>query len=333
MLKIGNLELKSSAILAPMAGVTDRPFRTICKSMGASLVYTEFVSADGVIRKNLKTLDLIRFNQDEKPIGVQIFGDDPNVVSESAAFIEQEFKPDIIDINYGCPVPKVTNRGAGSAALRDLCLMEDITAAVVEKVKNIPVTVKMRAGWDKDNIVSTEAGVRLEKIGVKAITLHPRTTKQMFTKTANWELIKELKEEVSIPVIGNGDVATVDDYINIKEFTKCDAVMIARASLGNPWIFKDIYNYENKIDSPDILLEDKIKLCKLHFELLKEDKSSTHCLNLAKKHFSFYLKGFSDAGKWRKKFMTMNDQIEMQLGIESLIKHARELDNIQKITS
>jgi len=333
MIKIGNLNLNGSAILAPMAGVTDRPFRTICKSMGAGLVYTEFVSADGVIRKNLKTLDLIRFNNDERPIGVQIFGDDPEVVSKSASLIENQFNPDIIDINYGCPVPKVTNRGAGSAALKDLCLMEDITSAVVENVKNTPITVKMRAGWDNNNIVSTEAGIRLEKIGVKAITLHPRTTKQMFTKEANWELIKELKESISIPVIGNGDVKSVNDYIEIKEKTNCDAVMIARASLGNPWIFLDIYNYENNIKNEKIHLEDKIKLCKTHFELLKEDKNSNQCVNLAKKHFSFYLKGFDGAGKWRKKFMSLNNQIEIQLAIEELIKHARFIDKQNKIAT
>ena len=327
MIKIGNLNLESTAILAPMAGVTDRPFRTICRKMGASMVYTEFVSADGVIRKNNKTLDLVRFNEKERPIGVQIFGDDPEVVAKSAQYIETVFKPDLIDINYGCPVPKVTNRGAGSAALKDLCLMEEITSAVVDSVNEIPVTVKMRAGWDNDSIVSTIAGEKLEKIGVQAITLHPRTTKQMFTKNANWDLIKELKQAISIPVIGNGDVASIKDYIKLKETTNCDGVMIARAALGNPWIFRDIYNYENKINNESITLEDKIRLCRTHFELLKNDKNINQCINLTKKHFSYYLKGFNDAGIWRKKFMNMNNPIEIQLAIEELIKYVREIDN------
>ena len=155
------------------------------------------------------------------------------------------FKPDIIDINYGCPVPKVTKRGAGSAALKNLALMDEITQAVVEAVPEVPVTVKMRAGWDHESIVSTEAGIRLEKIGIAAITLHPRTTKQQFTGQSNWQLITELKSAVNIPVIGNGDIKSVDDYFRMKEETGCDGVMIGRGALGNPWIFKSIYEKES----------------------------------------------------------------------------------------
>ena len=193
MLNIGKLQIKSPLFLAPMAGVTDHPFRLICKKFGAGVVYTEFVSANGIIRENIKTLDMMRFTDEERPLGIQIFGDDPEVVGKSAKMVNEMFKPDIIDINYGCPVPKVTKSGAGSGAMKDLCLMDDITAAVIENSKNTPVTVKMRAGWDQDRIISTQAGLRLEELGVKAITLHPRTTSQRFTGKANWELIKELK--------------------------------------------------------------------------------------------------------------------------------------------
>ena len=240
MLEIGNIILKTPLLLAPMAGITDHPFRVICKEFGASIVYTEFVSANGIIRENQRTLDLIKFTDDERPIGVQIFGEDPESVSQSALFLKKKYNPDIIDINYGCPVPKVTKKGAGSAAMKDLCRMEEITAAVVEAVSDTPVTVKMRAGWDESNIVSAKAGEVLEKIGVKAITLHPRTTKQQFRGLSDWNHIKELKQTVNIPIIGNVDVKGYDDYMRMIDETNCDGVMIARAAMGNPWIFKSI---------------------------------------------------------------------------------------------
>ncbi|MBI44790.1 MAG: tRNA dihydrouridine synthase DusB [Candidatus Marinimicrobia bacterium] len=303
MFNISNLEISNSAVLAPMAGITDHPFRQICKSFGAGLVYTEFVSADGIIRENKKTLDMIKFDESERPIGVQIFGDDPEVVAGSAVYINKHFKPDIIDINYGCPVPKVTKRGAGSAALKDLCIMQDITEAVVESVFPTPVTVKMRTGWNADNVVSTKAGMLLESIGVKAIALHGRTTSQKFTGCADWTYIKELKEAVNIPVIGNGDVSSFEDYKKIKEFTNCDAVMIGRAALGNPWIFSNILNSNDK--KPNI---DEIKkVCLKHIELLIENKSEKVSLNLSKKHLSYYLKNFDQAGLFRKDVMRCDD--------------------------
>jgi len=313
MLKIGNLKIKSPLFLAPMAGVTDHPFRLICKNLGAGVVYTEFVSANGIIRENIKTLEMMNFTEEERPLGIQIFGDDPEIVGKSAKMVNEMFKPDIIDINYGCPVPKVTKSGAGSGAMKDLCVMDEITSAVIENVKNTPVTVKMRAGWDQDNIVSTEAGIRLEKLGVKAITLHPRTTSQKFTGKSNWNLIKELKNSVNIPVIGNGDINTLDDYKKMITITGCDAVMIARGALGNPWIFEELSNYllNNKSKS-NITLKDRFELCKKHYELLKKDKSENICLNLTKKHFSWYLKGFNGASEWRKKFMYCNSINEVE---------------------
>ena len=322
MFNIGKLKIKSPLFLAPMAGVTDHPFRLICKEYGAGVVYTEFVSANGIIRENLKTLEMMRFTEEERPLGIQIFGDDAEVVGQSAKMVNEMFKPDIIDINYGCPVPKVTKSGAGSGAMKDLCIMDDITSAVVESVKGTPVTVKMRAGWDQDKIVSTEAGLRLEKIGVKAITLHPRTTSQKFTGKANWSLIKELKEAVSIPVIGNGDINNLDDYKKMVNDTECDAVMIARGALGNPWIFRDINEYiKNGIDSSSISLKERVKICKRHYELLKEDKNDHVCLNLTKKHFSWYLKGFNGAAEWRKKFMYSTSTSEVEKNLKEFEKN------------
>ena len=295
-----------------MAGVTDRPFRQICKDLGAGMVYTEFVSSNGIIRENLKTLDMIKFLESERPIGVQIFGEDPDIVGKSAHMIYDKVQPDLIDINFGCPVPKVTKKGAGSGALKNLSQMQEITSSVIENVPNIPVTVKMRSGWNTSCPVSNEAGLILEKCGVKAITLHPRSTNQKFSGQANWELIKELKETVSIPIIGNGDINNIDDYIKIKEVTNCDGFMIGRASLGNPWIFKQINNYIiNKPFDKEPTIIDKINLCIMHFKLIKEDRAENLCVNLSKKHFSWYLKGFNGANFWRKKIMLARSSSEI----------------------
>ena len=242
MLKIGNLSIQTPVLLAPMAGVTDYSFRILCKEQGAGIVYSEFVSAHGIIRKNDKTLDMIRFSETERPIGIQIFGDSPEVMADAAQFVANQFNPDIIDINYGCPVPKITKRGAGSAALKDLCLMEEITSAVVESVPQLPVTVKMRAGWDSQSIVVEKAGNQLENAGVKAITLHPRTTKQHFSGTSDWSLIKTLKQAVSIPIIGNGDINSVDGVKRMFE-DKISSMKVARKFEEDFWDGERKYGY------------------------------------------------------------------------------------------
>jgi len=308
MLKIGNLSIQTPVLLAPMAGVTDYSFRILCKEQGAGIVYSEFVSAHGIIRKNEKTLDMIKFTDEERPIGIQIFGDEPEVMGNAARFVADQFKPDIIDINYGCPVPKITKRGAGSAALKDLCLMGEITSAVVESVPQVPVTVKMRAGWDSQSIVVETAGNQLEKAGVKAITLHPRTTKQHFTGKSDWSLIKTLKQAVSIPVIGNGDIDTADDVKRMFENTGCDAVMIGRAALGNPWIFRELKSIFEKGDPlPAPFISDRIFTCRRHLNLLVENRGERIGLNLMRKHFGWYIKGFPGAGEFRKELVSAPD--------------------------
>jgi tRNA-dihydrouridine synthase B len=251
---------------------------------------------------------MIRFTDEERPIGIQIFGDEPEVMANAARFVADQFKPDIIDINYGCPVPKITKRGAGSAALKDLCLMEEITSAVVESVPQLPVTVKMRAGWDSQRIIVEKAGNQLEKAGVKAITLHPRTTKQYFTGKADWSLIKILKQAVSIPVVGNGDIGTADDVKRMFEETGCDAVMIGRAALGNPWIFGEIKSiFEKTALPPAPLVEDRISTCRRHLNLLVENRGERVGLNLMRKHFGWYIKNFPGAGEFRKELVTSPD--------------------------
>jgi tRNA-dihydrouridine synthase B len=310
-IKIGNLKLDFPFFLAPMAGVTDYAFRVIAKEFGAGVVYSEFVSAHGIIRKNEKTLNMIKFSEFERPIGIQIFGDTPEVMESAARLVYEKFKPDLIDINYGCPVPKVTKKGAGSAALKDLCLMEDITEAVVKAV-DIPVTVKMRAGWNSENIVSTKAGINLEKIGIKAITLHPRTTVQMYKGHANWDLIKELKDSVNIPVIGNGDIKSIDDINKMFTQTNCDGIMIGRAALGNPWFFTQIKKYINNEDFNEISLEERLQICQKHLELLVQIHGEVVGSNNMKKHFAWYFKGFKGASFLRKKFVLAKNYSEMK---------------------
>lgn len=312
-MQIGNLKIDTPILLAPMAGVTDYSFRILCKEMGAGVVYSEFVSAHGIIRKNEKTLDMIRFTEMERPIGIQIFGDSPEVMAKAARVVADKFQPDIIDINYGCPVPKITKKGAGSAALKDLCLMDDITTAVVESVPDLPVTVKMRAGWDMSNIVAIEAGPRLEKVGVKAIALHPRTTKQSYKGSANWNLIKELKQTVSIPVIGNGDIKKPEDVVRMFDETGCDAVMVARAALGNPWFFKQATALLLGASLPSIPnTHERIDMCKRHLELLLESRGEHIGTNLMRKQFGWYIKNFPGASSLRQSLVLAKDKEAME---------------------
>ena len=319
-MKIGKLNIQTPILLAPMAGVTDYPFRVLCKAQGAGVVYSEFVSAHGIIRENAKTWQMIKFTDFERPIGIQIFGDTPEVMSRAAKMVVDKFSPDILDINYGCPVPKVTKRGAGSAALKDLCLMDDITAAVVEAVPEVPVTVKMRAGWDNTSIVVPEVGQRLEAIGVKAIALHPRTTKQSYNGSADWSLIKQLKEATAVPVIGNGDIKTPDDVMHMFEQTKCDAVMVGRSALGNPWFFKEaIALYKGKSVPQPPTMKERISGCRQHFDHMIDWHGERTATNMMRKHFGWYIRGFSGAGNYRKALVSAPDSTTMISILNSIV--------------
>ncbi len=286
-----------------MAGVTDHPFRVLCRRFGVSLVYTEFVSANGVIRGGDKTLRLVRFTPNERPIGIQVFGDTPEVLAASVAYLAENYRPDLIDLNFGCPVPKIVKKGAGSAILRDLPLMREVVTATVAAAGQLPVTVKMRSGWDSSSLVAIEAAAIIEECGAKALTLHPRTTRQGFTGRADWSLIKAVKEQAGIPVIGNGDIHTADDALRMFDETGCDAVMVARGALGSPWIFRQIRELLNggpAIQVNPALMADT---CREHFELLRSYHSERITVNLSKKHMNWYLKGFPGAAKWRRLFM------------------------------
>ncbi|MFQ6606171.1 MAG: tRNA dihydrouridine synthase DusB [Fidelibacterota bacterium] len=318
-LTIGSLVVAPPVLLAPMAGITDYPFRLLCKEMGAGLVYSEFVSAHGIIRENRKTLDMIRFTPEERPIGIQIFGDKPQVMAQAAQHIVEQFAPDLIDINYGCPVPKVTRHGAGSAALRDLTLMEDITRVVVKAIPDVPVTVKMRSGWDKTSIVIPQAGPLLQDCGVKAITLHPRTARQGFQGQADWRLIKELKAAVSIPVIGNGDIRKPADVLRMFQETDCDAVMIGRAALGNPWFFQQAQALLKGLPLPAMpSLSNRVELCKRHLDLMREWHGERIGTNLMRKHFGWYIKGFPGAATYRQELVLAPQAKDMYALLETV---------------
>ena len=313
--QIGNVHIPSLAVLAPMAGVTDHAFRVLCKSHGAGLVYTEFVSSNGIIRENQKTLDMMAFTPDERPIVVQIFGETIDAMKRSAEYIQNVVKPDIIDLNFGCPVPKVTKKGAGSAILKDMPLMEEMTKAIVSAV-NIPVTAKIRAGWDSKCIVAPETAAMLESHGISAVAIHPRTTKQLYKGNADWELIAKAKEAVNhIPIIGNGDITSAQSAKEMMDLTHCDAVMIGRRALGNPWIFSEINACFTckELPAPPSLI-DRVDMCRHHLLLEREDKGEIQAANLIKRHLSWYLKGFHGVSKYRSKiFMTKDIGIMLEI--------------------
>lgn len=294
-----NIKIMLPVFLAPMAGITDKPFRQICKSFGAGVVYTEFVSADGIIRENDRTLHYMQFDDSERPVGVQIFGHDPETMARSAAFIEENLKPDIIDLNFGCPVPKVVKRGAGSALLRDLDKMEAIVKGVAEHI-TLPLTAKIRAGWDKGHIVAVEAAKRLEQCGISLLTLHPRTTKQQYGGEADWKLIADVKKSVSVPLIGNGDIKTPSDAKRMLDETGCDGIMIGRGAIGRPWLFRDIIHY---LQSGELLpapqKEEIAEVFFSHVKLQGEHHPLMYAGNLFKTHASAYVRGMDGAAQMR----------------------------------
>lgn len=290
--KIGNVEIENQVVLAPMAGVCNSAFRKICKEMGASLICCEMVSSNGMLYNSKKTKDMLYFEDIERPISQQIFGSDKETFVIAAKEVYEIMHPDIIDINMGCPVPKVAIKSqAGASLLKNPDKIYDIVSAVVAAVP-IPVTVKIRSGWDNNSINAIEVAKICEKAGASVITVHPRTRSQLYSGKADLNIIKAVKENVSIPVIGNGDIKTVEDAKHMLEYTKCDAVMIGRGALGNPWIFKEISTYLNTneiISKPSY--EDKIKMCYHHLDYLLKIKNERVSILEMRSHISWYIKG------------------------------------------
>jgi len=312
--------------LAPMAGVTDLPFRRICREFGAEVTYSEFVSSEGIVRLNEKTLRYMTMDSSERPVGIQLFGQDPQVLAHAAAFVESRFKPDIIDLNFGCPVPKVVKKGGGSAILRDLNRVHAVASAVVKAVK-IPVTAKIRSGWDEKSLVIPEIGPVLQDAGIQLITLHPRTTRMRYTGRADWSLIGELKASVHIPVVGNGDIRSAQDALKMREETGCDGVMVGRGSFGNPWLLAQIRAalcHENPVSDPSPL--EKCELMKRHFLESCEYYSPTPAYKLFKPHFAWYSAGIPHAARFRQEANRCRSAKEMTAVIDALIAHVAQPD-------
>lgn len=292
MWKIDNIEIKNRIVLAPMAGISNTSYRKIIKEMGAGLIYAEMVSDKAICYSNDKTFDLLKMSEEERPISQQIFGSDKESFVEAAKIVEEKMHPDIIDINMGCPVPKVAVRAqAGSALLKNPEKVYEIVKAVVESV-SVPVTVKIRAGWDEKNINAVEIAKKCEEAGASAIAVHGRTRSQGYSGLADWNIIKQVKESVNIPVIGNGDVTSCYKAKEMLEQTKCDAVMIGRGVLGNPWLIKECVEYlEDGKEPQEVPFLEKVDMMKRHYELLVQDKDEKRALLEIRSHIIWYLKG------------------------------------------
>ncbi len=294
-LKIGNVELNNNILLAPLAGITDRAFRLICEKYNPGLVCTEMISAKGLYYDDKKTEQLLNMKDEKRPIAVQIFGSDVESMGYAAEYVSKY--ADIIDVNMGCPAPKVVKNGDGSKLLLDLDKAKAIIEEVVKKA-TVPVTVKFRKGWDNNNVVAVQMAKICEEAGVSAITIHGRTRSEFYSGTADWDIIKKVKESVSIPVIGNGDVKSAEDLKRMFDETNVDGIMIGRGTLGNPWIFKQI---EDELNGKEFSIsnQEKLKIILEHLNYMLEDKPERVAVVEMRKHISWYIKNTKAASKVR----------------------------------
>jgi nifR3 family TIM-barrel protein len=299
--------------LAPQAGVSESPFRRLCRDFGADVVETEFVSADGLVRQNARTLEYLRFDEVERPIGVQIFGSDPAMMAEAAAFVTEAFAPDFVDINFGCPVKKVVKRNGGSGCLRDLALVQHIIRAVIESTR-LPVTVKIRSGFDEKSRDPVRIGLHCQDAGARMVTLHPRTRADMYSGEARWEEIRALVEALDVPVIGNGDIRTGEDAARMKEATGCAGVMIARGSHGGPWIFQQARAALDGLPvPPDPGPEERFEICLRHArKALAFEPDAQKAVLEFRKHLAWYTKGLREGKRLRQEIFQVTTLGEIE---------------------
>ncbi|WP_416829615.1 tRNA dihydrouridine synthase DusB [Ectobacillus polymachus] len=326
MLKIGNIEMKNPVVLAPMAGVCNSAFRLTVKEFGAGLVCAEMVSDKAVLFKNEKTMNMLYMDEREKPLSLQIFGGERDTLVEAAKFVETHTDADIIDINMGCPVPKITKCDAGAKWLLDPNKVYEMVAAVVDAVK-IPVTVKMRIGWDSEHIFAIDNARAVERAGGQAVAVHGRTRAQMYEGKSNWDIIKQVKQAVNIPVIGNGDVETPQDAKRMLDEIGVDGVMIGRAALGNPWmIYRTVKYLETGelIDEPGI--REKINVCLLHLERLIHLKGEKVAVMEMRKHAAWYLKGIRGNARVRNSVNECNTREDLVTLLTRFVEETEEKD-------
>ena len=316
-LKIGNVELDNSYVLGPMAGVTDLPFRLLCKEQGAGLVCMEMISAKGILYNNKNTESLLEIHPEETPASLQLFGSDPKIMSEMAKRIEDRNFA-ILDVNMGCPVPKIVRNGEGSALMKNPKLVYEIVSALVKAIEK-PVTVKIRKGFDDTCINAVEIAKVIEEAGAAAVAVHGRTREQYYSGKADWDIIRQVKEAVSIPVIGNGDVTSAEKAIQMRDYTGCDGVMIARGAQGNPWIFSELVSYEKNGVLPERPDVDELKDMMLrHARLQIKYKGDYLGIREMRKHVSWYTKGLHGSAKLRETINSVESYEELENVLTSL---------------
>lgn len=318
-MRIGNIEIQTPVFLAPMAGVSDVTFRALVHRFGAGLTVTEMVSAKAMNFRDCRTLDLLKVSEDEHPVAVQIFGSDADSMAEA---VRSELNPrkevDIIDINMGCPAPKIVNNGDGSALMKDPMSAKKIAQKIVA-VSQKPVTVKIRTGWDQDHINALEIAKMLEDVGVQAITLHARTRSMFYSGKADWNAIRELKQSLSVPVIGNGDIFTASDAVRMFQETGCDAVAIGRGAQGNPWIFREIRQLLNGEQPEPPTDRERFELIREHYERMTADKGARVALYEMRKHIAWYLKGLRGSNEVKAEINKMDDIAKVLVRIENFL--------------